>query len=98
MNTKLREASLAQLSAITENYYAFFDYDNDCFCIDIKDEQSLEAGYALLAATQAVIDAQTEVCPDCFGEKYIYSSETDLRETSSCPTCKGRGRMIKERT
>ena len=92
MNTELKAARAAQLSAITQNYSGDFD-DDGHVCIAPKDEQSLEADYALLAATKAAIKAQTSRCQNCFGGKYIYSSETDLRETILCPTCKGRGRV-----
>jgi hypothetical protein len=51
----------------------------------------LEADYAMLEATKAAIEAQTEICPDCNGECELNTPFKPYWVI--CPTCKGRGRV-----
>ena len=80
MKVKLQEARAAQSEVIVENYgYVYCGRKPD----------SLEADYALLDATKAAIEAQTDECPYCLG------AGEDLA-FRLCKTFKGRGRVAKK--
>lgn len=86
MSTELEKARAAQQEAFRRLYgEAYPEY-----------EDTLEGDYALLEATKAAIESQTVPCDSCIGGKILITPAAGSNYETTCPACKGRGRIPTE--